>query len=99
MSLFKCNFFRTMTSSVSELTWSNFLWRQQWKELEVLLSPQNRESFQLGSIVTGGLPSSQGQYIKPSLPEDTKNKRIREGENKDTWCRIHWEESGKKQEL
>lgn len=76
-----------------------FLWRQQWKELEVLLSPQNTENLQLRGIVTEGLPSSQGRYIKPSLPQDAKSKRIRERENRDTWFRIYWEECGKQQEL
>lgn len=75
-----------------------FLWRQQWKELEVLLSAQNRESLQLRRNSHRKTAFFPRPYIKPSLPKDAKNKRIRGRENKDTWFRIYWEVSGKKQE-
>lgn len=72
-----------------------FLWEQQWKELEVLLSPQNRESLQHRGTVAGALPSSQGCYIKLRIEGTGESDKAKI----DTWFRIYREELGKKQEL
>jgi len=84
-----------MTSSVSELTWSNVVVEAAMETVaSVAQAPEQEEP-----------PAQRNNHrrtchcVKPWLPKDTKNKRIGERENKDMWFRIYWGEFGKKQGL
>lgn len=86
----KCKFFRTMTSALSELTWSNVLVEAAVERVGTAAQPPKQRKSPHGTN------KSQEDCLSTATISSLCFPRTRKRENKD---RIYWEESGKKQEL